>query len=179
MSKTQRVIITGGPGTGKTTLLHSLKEKGFPCHTEVSRAVIKQQLELNTRLVPWDDLSGFSHIVNQGQKKQFDEVIEGKCNFYDRGIPDVLAYLRKEHIHEEELEQSAKDNLYHSTVFLTPPWPDIYAQDEERREDLESMMAIHNALIQVYESLGYQVKEVPKMSIEERVNFVLTDLKPE
>ena len=95
MDKTKRVIITGGPGTGKTTLLELLKEKGFPCHLEVARKVIKEQLELESDLVPWLDLVNFSILVNEGQIAQFNAVNEGICNFYDRGVPDVLAYLRK------------------------------------------------------------------------------------
>ena len=35
----QKIVITGGPGTGKTTLLHSLKKRGFHCMDEISREI--------------------------------------------------------------------------------------------------------------------------------------------
>ena len=177
MNDTKRVVITGGPGTGKTTILDLLRDKGYPCHTEVSREVIKEQLILNSRLLPWDDLSGFSFKVNEGQVKQYKEAEEGKLNFYDRGIPDVLAYLRKEGIHEEELEQCAAQYLYHPIVFFMPPWPEIYGTDNERREDFDAMLEIHNNMKKVYCDLGYKVEEVPKLSPQKRIDFILSKLK--
>lgn len=176
MGKTRRVVITGGPGTGKSTLLDLLKDLGYPCHREVSRQIIKEQLELGSKIVPWDDLLNFSHLVNKGQSAQFNNVKEGVCNFYDRGVPDVLAYLRKENIHVESLEQSAKEHSYFPVVFALPPWADIYGTDNERREDLEEMKLIHNKLIEVYQDLGYKVIELPKVSPKNRLDIVLKEL---
>lgn len=176
MSNTKRVIITGGPGTGKTTLLKLLGEKGFPCHEEVSRRTIKEQLELGTDLVPWEDLVNFSYLVNKGQVEQYDSAEKDICNFYDRGVPDVLAYLRKDGVHEEKLENIAKEYPYHPTIFILPPWSEIYGTDNERREDLKAMKQIHAKLEEVYTDLGYIVKQVPKLSPEERLNFVLKEL---
>lgn len=177
MIKTKRVIITGAPGTGKTTLLQLLQEKGYPCHPEVSRRIIKEQLALGTNLLPWDDLVNFSRLVNQGQIDQFKGVEEGICNFYDRGVPDVLAYLRKENIHVDELEKTAELYRYNPSVFILPPWPEIYGTDNERREDLAAMMEINNRLIEVYKDYGYHVIVLPKISPQERMEIVFSELK--
>lgn len=37
-----RIIITGGPSAGKTTLITALEKSGFHCQPESGRAVIKQ-----------------------------------------------------------------------------------------------------------------------------------------
>ncbi|HAD97924.1 MAG TPA: hypothetical protein DCG19_11000 [Cryomorphaceae bacterium] len=177
MTFNKRVIITGGPGTGKSTLLNLLEKRGYHCHQEISRAVIRQQLDLGTKLLPWDDLPGFSHLVFAGQKQQYEAVVPGKWNFYDRGMPDVLAYLRNESIHEEILEDMARQYPYYPTVFLTPPWPEIYSVDEERREDLDAMHTIHDELQGVYEDLGYEVMELPRIPAEERLKMILEKLE--
>ena len=35
----KRIVITGGPGTGKTTIINSLIESGYSCMEEVSRQI--------------------------------------------------------------------------------------------------------------------------------------------
>ena len=39
-----RVVITGGPSTGKTSLINSLGNNGFNVFNEAARKVIQQQL---------------------------------------------------------------------------------------------------------------------------------------
>lgn len=176
MANTQRVIITGGPGTGKSSILDELEKMGYPVHQEVARAVIKMHLEEGNELLPWKDISGFSDVVFKGQKSQYHEAEEGRINFYDRGMIDVIAYLRKDSIPATSLEDLLEHYPYHPTVFLTPPWPDIYTQDIERREDAQTMEAIHNSLVNTYSDFGYEVLEVPKINLEDRVSFILNQL---
>ncbi len=176
MQETLRVVITGGPGTGKSTILDHLKAEGFPIHPEVSRAIIKEELSKDSELVPWRDLSGFSEKVFKGQTHQWHEAESGKVNFYDRGIIDVIAYLKKDNLPHDALSELVEHYPYHRSVFLTPPWPDIYAQDQERWEDLEGMQAIHNALLKTYQEFDYQVFEIPKLNATERMRFVLSHL---
>lgn len=176
MNTTQRIIITGGPGTGKSTVIDLLEEKGYACHREVSRTVIKQQLSEGTDQVPWGDLSGFSDLVFDGQTAQYRRAKEGAINFYDRGIIDVIAYLKKDNLPADAMEALVEHYTYNTKVFVTPPWDEIYQTDEERREDFETMSQIHELLVSSYKEFGYEVVEVPKFSPQERVNFILGHL---
>lgn len=173
---TTRVVITGGPGTGKSTLLRGLQELGYPIHREISRDIIRQELQRGSNHLPWEDLNAFSDKVFAGQKEQYREAVPGQVNFFDRGVIDVIAYLRKDGYPHQRLDELVPHYPYHRQVFLTPPWPGIYRQDAERREDLATMNAIHNALLKSYDEHGYQVIEVPLAPAPERVVFVLDQL---
>ena len=37
------VVLTGGPGAGKTTLIHGLRQQGFTCIDEAGRQIIRDQ----------------------------------------------------------------------------------------------------------------------------------------
>ena len=56
----QRIIITGGPGFGKTTILNHLQNAGFNTFEEVARIVIKEELEIGSDVLPWKNLDAFS-----------------------------------------------------------------------------------------------------------------------
>ena len=65
---------------------------------------------------------------------------------------------------------------YHQRVFLTPPWPEIYVLDEERRHGLDTAIAEYEHLLGVYRSLGYEVSLLPKVDVRTRADFVLQTL---
>ena len=94
MQKTQqKIVLIGGPGTGKSTVLNKLKEKGFFCFDEVSREVIlKAQKEGIEQLFLTEPLL-FSEMLLEGREQQFLKADKRKENviFLDRGIPDVYA----------------------------------------------------------------------------------------
>jgi predicted ATPase len=176
MKETRRVIITGGPGTGKSTLINILEQRGFNCKKEVARAVIQEQLKLETNLVPWQDLSGFSRIVFDKQIQQYKSAEKNTLNFYDRGMVDVTAYLKYQDIDVSSYLKEAENYPYYPTVFITPPWKEIYAVDNERVEPFEMMVSIHTNLTELYKGLGYNVLEVPKTESHKRIDFILNTL---
>lgn len=58
-----RIIITGGPGAGKTTLITALEKSGFHCQPESGRAVIKQQMDINGDTLPWRSPARFAEAM--------------------------------------------------------------------------------------------------------------------
>ena len=92
--------------------------------------------------------------------------------FFDRGIIDAaaaIAHLTGEHV-PAAIEQNYR---YHRWVFLSPPWPELYSVDAERRHGFEAALSEYARLLKVYPSLGYEVYILPKVGISERADDVL------
>ena len=170
-----RIVLTGGPGAGKTSLIKALNQMGYTTFNEAARRVIQKQIELNTNKVPWDNVEGFSKLVLIEQIQDFKSGNESFV-FYDRGIPDIVGYLnhgRKKTF--KELKNSCSLNRY-NYVFILPPWKAIYTSDNERRENFEEAKLIYNEIKQAYLSFGYKPILVPFDSIDNRINFILNKL---
>lgn len=66
---------------------------------------------------------------------------------------------------------------YYPTIFMAPPWKEIFVQDDERKHSFEESIIEYERLMKVYPQYGYQVVELPKVSLKERVEFVLSFIK--
>ena len=173
----KRIVISGAPGTGKTSLINGLSISGYKCHTEVSRKIIANQLKIKGSITPWQDLCKFSEIVIKERLKQY-KLAANEIEFYDRGIIDSFAYLLKDNIHlEEEWITIAKEHKYYKKIFITPPWEEIYHTDHERKEDFITATKIHSYLLDAYEAFNYKPIIVPKTTIKERINFILNEIE--
>ncbi|WP_141217575.1 AAA family ATPase [Siphonobacter sp. BAB-5385] len=173
----QRIIISGGPGAGKSTLLEALQDRGYPTSVEVSRLLIQEQVQLGSKQVPWNDLSGFAGLALERMQRAYQQA-QGPLTFFDRGIPDILAYLRVGNIPlEPEWMQVAHQYPYAPWVLMAPPWKEIYVNDAERWQTFAEATRLYETLSEVYQSLGYQLIVLPQVSVAERVAFVETILK--
>lgn len=171
-----RVVITGGPATGKTSLITEFKRLGYQIFPEVARVVIKQQLALNSIKVPWLDVSGFSQLVLEEQCHHF-KIAKNSLSFFDRGIPDIIGYLN--HANQPFFDSliDTAENLKYNFIFILPPWEEIYETDNERREDFFEATKLFKAINDAYIRLGYQTIEVPKLTVKERIQFILDHIK--
>ena len=178
MEQNLRIVLTGGPWTGKTTLLQLLADKGFAVVEEYSRQVIREEVSKNSNVLPWADLPAFSKRVIAGRVEQWHQGEKSLTpHFYDRSIVDSLAYLVKDGLPvPQEWDILAKEFRYFQKVFITPPWPEIYLQDAERKERLEMVTAIHEALVKTYKKYNYSVIEVPRMPALDRIEFILKEV---
>lgn len=175
----QIIVIIGGPGTGKTTLLEALKDKGFSCFPEISREVIMEARKQGIEQLFLEKPLLFSELLLEGRIKQFQNACKapGDIVFIDRGIPDVLAYMH--YIGDSYpafFDAACKDHKY-SRIFILPPWEEIYTSDEARYETFEQAQLLYGHLRETYTGYGYELIEVPKDSVENRVNFILEKLQ--
>lgn len=178
----KRIVITGGPGTGKTVLISALEKKGFHCFHEVIRTMTLEaldQMKFDNQFVNpidfVDDAKSFNDQLLQARLEQFTAggTLGKKPLFYDRGLPDVIAYMNYfEQTIENQYVTVCAEHRY-DEVLILPPWKEIYVQDNERMENFEQACGIHEHLQKTYTSLGYTPVQVPFGSIEERMHFVI------
>ncbi len=172
-----RIVISGGPGAGKTTLIEALGKRGYAISEEVSRQLIRQQVQLQSNLVPWKNLEGFAQLALEAMIKDFKNN-DAEVTFFDRGIPDIMAYLEVGGFSvSKDFSMAAQQYRYQTQVLMTPPWLEIYVNDEERWQSFQEAQELYKAIAKVYHSCGYQLLELPKCSVNERVTFV-TSLTP-
>ncbi|MGR5207095.1 AAA family ATPase [Vibrio alfacsensis] len=165
------IIITGGPGAGKTTLVKALSEFGYATFEEASRRLIAEQSRIPNGVLPWTNLPAFAKLCLALMRKQKHQALCHEIAFVDRAIPDIAAYLK---IGGCSVERAfAVEGIgYHHLVFACRPEAAIYVQDEVRPHRFEEALQIHQTLVDTYAGQGYQVVDVPWGTVEDRVAFI-------
>jgi predicted ATPase len=171
MEGIKRIVLIGGPASGKTTLLDQFDNQNYTLHPEISREIILEFQKKGIDQLFLSDPQAFSQKLLEGRLQQFKTAARG-INIYDRGIPDVPAYLKYS---SEEIPATflkyCKDYRY-DQIFFLPPWQEIYKQDNERYESWEQAVDISEAIKSFYENLGYNIITVPKANPEKRFQFI-------
>lgn len=170
----KRYVITGGSGAGKTTLVNALRNSIDVCIVkEPATIVIDESFRTESDLLPWIKLLEFVERVTEIGVEDFKTVPKDKNCFFDRGIPDSIAFLKLDNIDVPDWLVKASNNYRYNTIFWAPPWKEIYVNTRDRPETLEFAEELGYLLREVYNDLGYKVIEIPKDVLENRVNFLL------
>ena len=103
-----------------------------------------------------------------------DAVSRGEVYFFDRGIPDSVAYYRQARKPLDEEILSAMRTIRYRKIFLL----DLvdFVNDEARSETPEQAMIIHTAIREAYVDQGYEIIEVPVLPVPGRADFILARL---
>lgn len=166
------VILSGCSGGGKSTLLEALRLRGHHVVEEPGRRIVTEELDGGGSALPWVDTTAFARraIDMSLADREAAAALPGIV-FFDRGLIDAASAL--EHLTSAPaLASYGHLHRYNKHVFLTPPWPEIYVGDRERRHDLPEAVAEYERLRVAYPSLGYEVHVLPKIGVEERADFV-------
>lgn len=168
------IIISGGPGSGKSTLIDALEKGGFARTVEAGRAIIQDQVAIGGNALPWKDRTLFAELMLCWEMRSH-AMAERQLGtvFFDRGVPDVIGYLTLCDLPvPQHMEEAALQFRYNRTVFLAPPWLEIFGQDAERKQDFEEAERTFDAMDKTYRRLGYEIALLPKVSVQERVDFI-------
>lgn len=175
---TRKIVITGGPGTGKSSIINELKKRGQICFDEISRQVTLEARKKGIEQLFLTEPLLFSELLLKGRLKQFYDAdqYEGETVFLDRGLPDVLAYMDYfDSNYPIEFVETCQNNRY-DQVFVLAPWRDIFVSDTVRYESYEQAELIHKHLLNSYKNFGYTLIDVPFESIKKRTDFILDAL---
>lgn len=167
-------VITGAPGTGKSTLLAALAEAGLATSAEVGRQIIREQVAAGGTALPWADEVAFADLMLPREiAARAAALARGLPVVLDRGVPDVAGFLRASALPVPPAFDSAARSLrYNPRVFLAPFWPAIYVADRERPRPAAYAEATDAVMRATYRRYGYSLIELPRASVAERVRFV-------
>lgn len=171
-------VLTGGPGSGKSTLIDGLRAAGFAGTEEAGRAIIRNQTAISGPALPWSDPMLFAEMMLSWEMRSHEIArTQAGTVFFDRGVPDTLGYLRLTGLPVPQyMEKAAELFRYNRRVFILPPWPEIFTQDSERRQSLEEAGRTYRAVAEAYTSCGYALVTVPPAPVEDRVRSLLAEI---
>ncbi len=172
-----RVIVTGGPGAGKTALLHALQTRGHTIVGDSPRTIIQERRRRG--LSPRPNADEFAQEILRMDVENFVRHAESSGYvFFERSVLDALCGVDMvAPLSESELRTWLAKYPYCPKVFVLPPWQAIYANDAERDHTFEHAERVHRVTIEWYGRFDrYQVVEVPRVSVAERCAFVLDAL---
>lgn len=168
------IVITGGPGSGKSTLIDALAASGLPHMPEAGRAIIQGQVAIGGAALPWADRSGFAELMLGWELRSWRVArAHSGITLFDRGIPDVVGYLTLSDLPvPQHVRKAAELFRYNRRVFIAPPWRANFGQDSERKQTWAEAEATYHVMVDVYSALDYELVVLPRASIEDRVRFV-------
>jgi predicted ATPase len=172
-------VITGGPGVGKTAIIHELERQGVSSVPEAARQIIQQQVSGGGNAVPWMNRERYASLM---LKKSIEDYLKHaktqRCTFFDRGILDTIAYARLIGLHfPDETYRQAVACRYNAKVFLAPPWLQIYETDSERKQSYKEAVVVDRVIRGVYAEQGYEIIEIPQTAVAKRIDFILSRMK--
>ncbi len=169
------VMISGCSGGGKSSLLAALAARGFAVETEPGRQIVREQLFIGGDALPWIAPRAFIDLVVSRAMHQLARAgATGQLTLFDRGLVDAFAWFGRNGLAVPAPIQQAVTRLrYAETVFMAPPWPEIFVEDAERRHGFADAEAEYRSLLEAYAGLGYRLVELPRADIEARARFVI------
>ena len=172
-------VITGCSGGGKSSIIEALKAKGFSAVEEAGRQIVQEQMRIGGDGTPWQDRMKFRELLLSRYIALFEQVTERtRPVFFDRGIPELISssWLGVGPILEHH-RIAAERYRYARKVFIVPPWREIFTTDAERRHSFEDALAEYRLTPDAYRQCGYELIEVPKAPVPERVEFILSKVR--
>lgn len=173
--KNNYVVISGCSGGGKSTLLSELASRGYSIVLEPGRQIVKEQIAIEGDALPWINLQKFLELALSRYLFQFNSQKDTRKHiFFDRGIIDAIQLNQTQPAY---FQNAAKKFRYHRQVFLVPPWEEIFKADPERQHNFDTAKREFDELMIKYNNFGYDTILIPKVSVKQRVDFILDKLE--
>ena len=65
------LVLTGAPGSGKTTLIEAVRVAGFATAPEAGRGIIRDQVAIGGPALPWQDRELFAELMQSWELRSW------------------------------------------------------------------------------------------------------------
>jgi len=170
--KTNWYVITGGPSTGKTSIINQLHKMGYQTTIEHARHYLDTMLSTGKTVNEIrENKRKFQLGVLDMQIEQENSISPNDVVFLDRAIPDAMAYYQFLKLDFDKELIEAMQHVSYKKIFILDRLP--FVKDYARLEDENDQIKIHSFLIDVYKALPFPIIKVPVLDIQSRVDFIL------
>lgn len=175
----RRVVVTGGPCSGKSTLIEALARSGFKTAREAAIEVISEGVRRHglDQFTQWRKSQPveFQLDVDRQQIIIEREFCAGDIVFCDRSRIDGVAYLRQAGCDvPDSLSQQALKNYAIEAVIVLDTLDSFEVRRETGRADCRDDAAqIRDELIRTYGEYGYRITAINELDFGLRLSKVL------
>jgi predicted ATPase len=175
-SSVRRFIVTGAPGSGKTSILRALENLGYAVVEEAATdAIAAQHAEGN--LEPWRDPLFIDAIVRLQTHRQHERVREGAAvQVHDRSAVCTLALARwMDYPVTAELSEAVahvtEEGLFDRRVFFVRPLG-FCELTPVRRLSYDDSLAFERVHETEYLRLGFELVDIPRGPVHQRAALI-------
>jgi predicted ATPase len=173
----KRYILTGTPGSGKTSILRELKRQGYSVVEEAATDVIAREQRLGNP-EPHLQSDFIESIVHLQKQRQLEAAtLPDELQWYDRSpictlaLSRYLGYAAPPSL-VEEIERIEREAIYQRRVFFIEHLG-FCQPTEARKITFEESLIFEKIHEETYTSLGYDLLKIPPGALSERVHRIL------
>ncbi len=172
----KRYILTGTPGSGKTSILHEMKRQGYSVVGEAATDVIAREHGLGNS-EPWLQTDFIDSIVRLQKQRQLEaSTWPDKLQWYDRSpictlaLSHYLGYPASASL-VEEIERIEREGIYQRRVFFIENLG-FCEPTEARKITFEESLVFEKIHEETYASLGYDLLKIAPEALSERIHRI-------
>jgi len=176
----KKIIICGGPHTGKTTVLNLLQKNHPELYYVPEPATLLIESELKKEMedpaysgvFPWIDYPKFFDLVVKESQNLESEIPANATAILDRSLIDNIAYANlADYKKAKSIVLPFIKKASYDLAFLCD-FVGTYTQTEVRKESFEEAKKIHKEIAKAYEESGVKIIDLPAISTKERLNLI-------
>jgi predicted ATPase len=151
-----------------------MARRGFTVMPEPGRQIVREQLRSGGDALPWENKARFAELcIRRAVDFYHAAPVSDRPVWFDRSYLDNICGLERLGLPIPDVGNEALVQCrYAPTVFLTPPWRELFVADAERRHGFDDAVAEYEALKTAYTAHGYEIVRVPKGPVAARARFL-------
>jgi predicted ATPase len=172
-------ILTGAPGSGKTSLINEFKKKDYLTVKEAATDVISEE-QLKGISEPWKYPEFIDKIVDL-QKIRQESIKDNRLCFFDRSpictyaLAIYLGFKPSDSL-LNELARTKEQQIYQKQVFFIKNLGFI-TNTQARKITFEESLKFEEIHKKIYMDFDYELIFINKAPIKRRIEKILSDIK--